>query len=327
LINWWGGGTLAKKTISICIPVFNEAENIINAVDSIESLFSCELPDYQLEIVITDNASLDSTWEIVRRMADGRSHLRAFRLSRNFGYQNSVFAALSLARGDAAVVLDADLEDPPPVIVEFVRKWEDGFHVVYGIRRRRHTPMHLRILFFVFYRVLSASCALDIPPDAGDFRLLDRLVLKTLTSLPERNLYLRGLVSFLGFRQIGVLYDRQPRRFGVSKFRFLHYVTFAIDGLTAFSKTPLRAIGVVGGGLFGFSVLMGLYYLVGALRSRVPVQGFTTLVLLTLFMHGITFIFLGIIGEYLSRVFDDSKFRPRVIIRDAINETDFPTQL
>jgi dolichol-phosphate mannosyltransferase len=318
---------LPNRTISVCIPVYNEADNIANAITSVESLFAEQLPEYQVEFVISDNASLDSSWDIVRELSADRPFLRAFRFSRNFGYQNSVFAALSLARGDAAVVLDADLEDPPSVIVEFVRHWEQGFDVVYGIRRRRYTPLYLRIFFHVYYRLLSASSPLKIPQDTGDFRLLDRKVLNALKNLPERNLYLRGLVSFLGFRQLGIRYDRQPRKFGASKFRFSHYFTMAIDGLTAFSKAPLRAISILGTALFVLSILMGAYYLARALFGHSPVQGFATLVVLMLFLHGVTLIFLAIIGEYLSRIFDDSKFRPRVIICEAINETDYPAQL
>lgn len=316
-----------KKTISICIPVFNEAQNLPLAIAEIETLFKGPLANYKPEVIVTDNASTDSTWETAQSLAQTRSWLCAFRFSRNFGYQNSIFAGLSLATGDAVIEMDADLEDPPHVIPEFVKKWEQGFDVVYGVRATRHAPFGMKILFKLFYIILHRLSDLKIPENSGDFRLLDRRVLTVLKALPERNLYLRGLVTYLGFKQTGHVYNRQPRVLGASKFRFFHYVVLAIDAITAFTKTPLRMIGVAGSILFVLAALLATHYLVSHLRHGTPIPGFTTLVVLMLFLHSITFIFLGVLGEYLSRIFDDSKFRPRVIIDQAINSTDHPTVL
>jgi dolichol-phosphate mannosyltransferase len=318
---------MTRKKISVCIPVFNEAESLPTAITVVESLFAETLADYDLELVVTDNASVDQTWAVTMDCAASRPHLRAYRFSRNFGYQNSVFAGISLATGDAVVELDADLEDPPPVIAEFVKQWENGAEVVYGVRRKRHAPLLMRFLFRVFYKLIRKVSALDIPENSGDFRLLDRKVVNVLKQLPERNLYLRGLIPYLGFRQQAVYYERQPRIAGKSKFRLIHYVTLAIDGITAVSKTPLRAIGVLGFTLFVASILLGSYYLGGALLNRVPVQGFTTIVVLMLMLHGLTFIFVGVIGEYLSRIFDDAKHRPRVIIAESVNADPGPNTL
>ena len=318
---------MAQKTISICIPVYNEAETLPIAIATVEALFRDKLADYCLELVVTDNASTDQTWALIHHLAATRSHLKAFRFSRNFGYQNSVFAAVSMASGDAVIELDADLEDPPAVMVEFVREWEKGFDVVYGVRRKRSAPFYMRILFRLFYKTLRAISSLDIPENSGDFRLLDRKVVDVLKRLPERNLYLRGLVTFLGFRQTPVFYDRQPRVAGRSKFRMFHYLTLAVDGITAVSKTPLRAIGILGVLLFTASLLLGIYYIGGALLHRVPVQGFTTIVVLMLFLHGLNFIFVAVIGEYLSRIFDDAKHRPRVIIAESIHSQQAPDSL
>jgi polyisoprenyl-phosphate glycosyltransferase len=318
---------LARRKISICIPVFNEAENLPVAVSTVETLFREKLTDYELELIVTDNASTDATWAVAVAIAAGRPHLKAFRFSRNFGYQNSIFTGISMATGDAVIELDADLEDPPEVIVEFVRRWEEGYEVVYGVRRRRYAPFYLKFLFWLFYKILRFTSSLDIPENSGDFRLLDRKVANVLKQLPERNLYLRGLVTFLGFHQTPVYYDRQPRIAGRSKFRLIHYLTLAIDGITAVSKTPLRAIGVLGFVFFSASVLLGAYYIGGSLLHRVPVQGFTTIVVLMLLLHGLNFIFVGVIGEYLSRIFDDAKGRPRVIIAQAINAENSPESL
>jgi len=316
-----------KKTISICIPVLNEAKNILKAIDAVEELFRNKLSEYNLEIIVTDNASTDSTWEVIEDLGRSRKHLKAYRFSRNFGYQNSVFAGLSLATGDAVVELDADLEDPPAVIPEFVKKWEEGYDVAYGVRKKRYAPLPMKFLFSAFYRILNHVSDFEIPIHSGDFRLLDRKVVEVLKALPERNLYLRGLVSYLGFRQAEILYDRQPRLSGDSKFRFMHYLVFAIDALTAFSKAPLRFTNTIGFCLFFIASALGIYYIAGYLIHGTEVKGFTTIIVLLLFLHSITFIFLGVLGEYISRIFDDSKFRPRVIISSAVNVDDFPRTL
>lgn len=313
-----------SKLISICIPTYNEEKNVATAVESVERVFAEQLPDYDLELIITDNASTDSTWSRVKELAQSRRHLRAFRFSRNFGYQNSIFAGLSLSSGDAVIELDADLEDPPEVIPRFVAKWEEGYEVVYGVRAKRYGKRLTLGLTWLFYRTLSYLAEYRIPEDAGDFRLLDRKVVSALVQFPERNLYLRGLVAFLGFKQVPVEYDRQPRASGRSKFRFLQYVALATDAITAFTKAPLRLIAVLGFLLFLGSMLLSLYYFGLYLIGGIPVQGFATLVILMLGLHGISFIFLGTIGEYLSRVFDDSKNRPRVVIDEAVQYDDPP---
>lgn len=312
------------KMISVCIPVFNEAGNLPQAVAAVEELFRGPLRNYSLEIVVTDNCSTDDTWKVARELAASRPNLKAFRFARNFGYQNSVFTGLCMATGDAVVELDADLEDPPPVIVEFVKKWEEGFDVAYGVRAKRYSAWHLKILFVIFYKLLNGMSDLRIPQNSGDFRLLDRKVVNVLRELPERNLYLRGLVTYLGFKQVAVVYDRQPRISGGSKFRFFHYIVLAFDAVTAFSKAPLRMIGVCGGLLFILAICVAAYYTIQYFIHGTKAAGFTTLVVLMLLLHSVTFMFLGVLGEYLSRIFDDSKNRPRVIIADTINANEPP---
>ncbi|OFZ81744.1 MAG: hypothetical protein A2583_12365 [Bdellovibrionales bacterium RIFOXYD1_FULL_53_11] len=314
-----------NKTISICIPVFNEAGNLPAAIGEVEALFKLPaLSHHKLEIIITDNNSSDPTWNTIKSLSASRPHLKAYRFSRNFGYQNSIFAGLSLATGDAVIELDADLEDPPLVIPEFIAKWEQGYDVCYGVRRNRHAPLVMRMLFSCFYRLLGRCSELAIPQNSGDFRLLDRKVVDILKNLPERNLYLRGLVSYLGFKQTAVPYDRDPRRSGSSKFRMFHYMILAMDALTAFSKTPLRLISLLGLLLFAGATAVAAYYAIMTLVHGARAPGFATIVVLMLFLHSITFIFLGIIGEYLSRIFDDSKKRPRAIIADAVHDDNPP---
>jgi len=309
------------KTISICIPVYNEASNLPAAIAAVQALFNGRLTGYQHEIIITDNASTDDSWRLISEFAGKNSNIRGYRFSRNFGYQNSIFAGLSLATGDAVIELDADLEDPPEVITQFVERWEQGFDVVFGIRSDRQASWIFKIFFTAFYRLLNKISDFPIPENAGDFRLLDRKVVEVLKLLPERNLYLRGLVSFLGFKQCPVIYKRNPRRSGNSKFRPLQYLILAFDALTAFSKTPLRLMGVLGLVLFFISMGLGTYYLASVLLFGAPTPGFATLVVLMLFLHSITFIFLGVLGEYLSRIFDDAKKRPRVVIQEQTGST------
>jgi dolichol-phosphate mannosyltransferase len=318
---------LGKKTISICIPVFNEAENLPVAVDAVERLFREQLGSYALEIVVTDNGSTDRTWAVAQELAASRPHLRACRFSRNFGYQNSVYAGLSLATGDAVIELDADLEDPPAVIPRFVADWEQGYHVVYGVRTKRHGPLLLRGLFKLYYRIFNRLASIDIPADAGDFRLLDRKVVEVLKLLPERHLYLRGLVPFIGFRQKGILYERQPRISGVSKFRGFHYVLLALDAMTAFSVAPLRWVGVLGVLSFLAAAGLALYYFAAYLIHGSPVAGFATLVILVLGLQSINFMILSLMGEYIGRVFDGVKGRPRVVVDETINLDDPPRTL
>ncbi|MGE0617034.1 MAG: glycosyltransferase family 2 protein [Bacteriovoracia bacterium] len=319
--------------LSICIPAYNEAANLPLAVEQVERLFARggqgegPLQEYELEIVVTDNASSDATWAVIQELSRSRVYLKGYRFSRNFGYQNSIFAGLSLATGDAVIELDADLEDPPTVIPRFVERWREGYEVVYGVRAKRFAPWYMKVLFATFYKLLHWISDLKIPERTGDFRLLDRKVVEVLKSLPERNLYLRGLVTYLGFRQCPVVYDRQPRVSGESKFRILHYLVLAIDAVTAFTKAPLRLMGALGAILFVLALALSAYYVVGFFLHGREVPGFTSLVVLMLFLHSVTFIFLGVLGEYLSRVFDDSKFRPRVIIADAVNVSRFPQSL
>src|SRR5262249_45468315 len=264
-----------RKTISICIPVFNEAANVPLAVRTVEEVFAEQLPEYGLEIIITDNASTDESWEIVRRLASDRPHLKAYRFSRNFGYENSVFAGLSLATGDAAVEVDGDLEDPPAVIPGFVAKWEEGCDVVYGVRLGRHGSLFRRGLIAVFYKLLGVVSDLDIPPNSGDFRLLDRRVLDVLKALPERNLFLRGLVSYVGFRQSAVPYRRQPRASGRSKFHISEYVRLAFDAFTTFSTKPIELVAATGFVLLAAVVLLAIVSAWKHLVFGTPVGGLT----------------------------------------------------
>lgn len=301
--------------ITVVIPVYCEGENVDQIYGEVARVFERDLPQHELEVLFCDNASEDDSFERVQRICARDRRVRGVRLSRNFGYQANILTGYANAMGDAVVQIDADGEDPPDLIPEFVKRWEQGCQVVYGIRTVRREPRWLVWQRKLFYRLLRRISSVEIPPDAGDFRLLDRAVVETLCRrFGEHNPYLRGLVSFIGFQQVGIPYERRPRARGRSKFSYLRYLSLAWDGITSFSRVPLKLVSALGF-LMSFFALIGiLAYLVKFALGLIPVRGFTTLVLLLLLLSGIQLLSLGILGEYLGRIFDEVKARPRAIV-------------
>jgi dolichol-phosphate mannosyltransferase len=242
------------------------------------------------------------------------------RFSRNFGYQRSILTNFLLARGDAAVQVDADLQDPPELISQFLRHWEQGYQVVYGIRRRREEPKLFEACRKLYYRIIRSISEVDLPNDAGDFRLIDRSIIEHLRTIQDKAPYLRGLIAAFGHRQIGIAYDRAQRVAGTTKFNFLRLVRLAIDGIVSQSTAPLHYIT-----LFGFAVssLSGIatvaYLIYWALNWRTIAPGFTTLVLLQLVTIGLNAAFLGVLGEYVARVTENVRGHPFVVIDRTID--------
>lgn len=306
------------KSITIVIPVFNEGENVDVIYRDVVDVFARDLPQYGLEIVFSDNCSSDDTYSRIMRLCESDARVKGLRLSRNFGYQANILTGYFNASGDAVVQMDSDGEDPPAVIVEFVRQWEAGYDVVYGVRLTRQESPLIQWQRRLFYSMLNRITSLRLPPGAGDFRLLDRVVVTTLCErFGERDPYLRGLVSFIGFRQIGVPYHRGKRLHGPSKFSYFDYLRLAWDAITSFSQVPLKLIALAGFCLSGISFLASLFYLGLYITGKVPVQGFTTLILILLFVSGVQLLCLGILGEYIARIFDEVKARPRSIVTDS----------
>jgi dolichol-phosphate mannosyltransferase len=246
---------------------------------------------------------------------DERSACLSF--SRNFGHQDAVSAGLQHIRGDFVAVLDADLQDPPSVLPTFVEQWKAGYDVVYGIRSNRKEPWPLRIAYAVFYRILKKIAHIEVPLDAGDFSLMDRCVVDVINQMPEHNRFIRGLRGWVGFRQVGVPYKRDARRSGTSKYSFGKLIKLALDGLTAFSSVPLRLASWLG----GLASLFGLGYLMYALLRRAsgdpPPEGWTSTIVIILFLGGIQLMMLGILGEYIGRIFDEVKERPQYVVGEA----------
>lgn len=296
---------MTKKLISICVPVFNEESNIEPLILRLGKLADKLQDKYRFEFLFTDNHSEDETYNRLNELATGDTRIRVIRFSRNFGFQRSILFNYLNARGEAAIQIDCDLQDPPEMIEEFLEYWEQGYKVVYGVRRDR--PNESPLLFGMrkfFYTLLDKISDHPIPRNAGDFRLVDRCVLEELTKISPYQPYLRGAIATFGYKQIGVTYDRSARERGVSKFSFIDLLRLAIDGIVSHSINPLRVATYAGFGSFMLAILGGIYYLVAKLFvvDSWP-EGLASSSILMLFSIGLNGMFLGLIGEYISRMY------------------------
>ena len=314
-----------RRLISICVPVLNEAENIPRLIARLNQLAEAN-PAYDFEFLFTDNASTDDTFAMLAEAAQSDSRIRALSFSRNFGFQRSVLTNLLNAKGDAAVQVDADLQDPPELITEFLAKWEQGYKVVYGIRRRRQENVVINSARLLFYRLIRALSEVDVPVDAGDFRLIDRTIIEQLRTYQDRSPYVRGLISSIGFSQIGIPYDRAARIAGTSKFNFSKLVLLAVDGICSQSTKPLHYITLFGIGISLISFLSAFIYMIAYFFVDYDAPGFTTLVLIVLASIGVNALFIGIIGEYVGRIYDNVRSAPLVIVDRRIEPLDQPAQ-
>ena len=318
---------MAKKLITILVPVFNEEPNIEPLYDALQPVISQLSDRYDFEILFTDNHSSDATFSAIERLASRDARIRALRFSRNFGFQRSIFTGYVHARGDAAVQIDCDLQDPPTLIPEFVKQWESGHRVVYGIRSSRKEGWLMNSTRRVFYRLIDSLSEDDLPLDAGDFRLLDRRVLDELKTFDDYQPYLRGTVASLGFSQIGIAYDRAERVRGTSKFSFGELVGLALDGILNHSVVPLRIATYLGLAVSVLTLLAIAGYAAGRLffGANWP-PGFATIIILLLGSLSLNALFLGIIGEYLGRIYKQVKRRPLTIIEREIDSPAAGTQ-
>ena len=272
------------------------------------------LPGGPHEIVLVDDGSTDRTRELLAEAAARDPRIVAITLSRNFGHQTALTAALDHVTGDLVVVMDGDLQDAPEVIPLFLAEQAKGFDVVYAQRVSRKEAWLLRACYFLAYRVISTFSNVRLPLDAGDFGVLTRRVVEHLKKTPEHYRYLRGLRAWVGFRQIGIPVERRQRVAGKSKYSFLKLLRLAFDGLFAFSIAPLRVAAIIGLFTIAVSFLFAMYFLFEKLFFGAPPRGFTALILAVTFLSGVQFFFLGIIGEYVGRIYEESKRRPQYII-------------
>jgi glycosyltransferase involved in cell wall biosynthesis len=310
------------KLLSIIVPVYNEEANVEPLYEAVVRTLERIADRYRWEFVFTDNCSNDSTFERLERLAAHDSRVRIYRFSRNFGFQRSILTGYRLARGDAAVQIDCDLQDPPELIIEFVRLWESGCKVVYGVRRSRPEPVLLHAMRRLFYRVISWLSSDNLPLDAGDFRLVDRCVLDLLHVYRDEHPYLRGYIASLGYQQVGVPYDRSERKRGESSFRFGSLLNLAVDGIVSHSTLPLRLASVVGLALAMLATLaIAAYFVLWLAYDKSWPAGFATLAFLVLLSLALNAIFLGIIGEYLARIYTQVKPHPLTIVEHVVDRT------
>jgi dolichol-phosphate mannosyltransferase len=303
--------------LSVVIPVRNEAGVVGALVDRLFPMLAALGEPW--EMIVVDDGSTDDTWERLRAVRAGHPQVRLLRFSRNFGQQAAITAGLDQARGAAVVVMDADLQDPPELIPEFVRLWRAGSEIVYGVRATRQETFARRALYRIFYRLLSRLSAREIPRDAGDFCLMDRRVVDVLKRMPERNRFLRGLRSWVGFRSVGVPYDRPRRAAGQPAYSFPGLIGLALDGIASFSYVPLRISAVVGALVALAGVLVAVWAAVARMVMTVPniPSGWASVIVLVCVIGGTQLVALGVIGEYLARVYDEVKQRPTYVVRDV----------
>jgi dolichol-phosphate mannosyltransferase len=307
--------------ISIVVPVFNEELNIEPFYAAITACAEMLAPRFRFEFVFTDNHSTDRTFELLSALGRQDTRVRVYRFSRNFGYQRSIMTGYTQAFGEAAVQLDCDLQDPPGLLARFLDEWEAGADVVYGIRIKRQESMSINILRSVFYRLIDRLSEDPIPVDAGDFRLISRRVIRVLCKFDDAQPYLRGTIAGLGYKQVGIEYERAARAHGESKFPFSKLVTLALDGILNHSTVPLR-ISTYFGLVVSALTLLGLIgYLAAKLIFRLSwPAGFATLAALILASISINAMLLGIIGEYLGRMYRQMRRRPLTIVESVVEE-------
>ncbi len=302
--------------ISVVIPVYNEEETLRPLVARLTETLEAIEEDY--EVIFVDDGSRDSSPALLAEFHGANPKIKYVTLSRNFGHQVAISCGIDYASGAAVIAMDGDLQDPPEVLPGMISKWREGFEVVYAVRRRRKENIAKRAAYTAFYRLLSAVSYLDIPLDSGDFSLMDARVVEELKAMPERNRFVRGLRTWVGFKQTGYEYERSSRFAGESKYNFARLMRLAFDGLVSYSFVPLRMVSNFGLAVSFFAFLYMAYLIFARVLGNVVIQGWLSTVAIVLFLGGIQLLSLGIIGEYIGRIFDEVKQRPHYVVR-AVN--------
>ncbi|MBI1881132.1 MAG: glycosyltransferase family 2 protein [Chloroflexi bacterium] len=303
-----------KETVqfSIVIPVHNEEDNLPELHRRLATTLNGLQEPY--ELIFIDDGSADNSLAILADIySRDQEHVRVITLSRNFGHQPAICAGLDYAQGKAVIIMDADLQDPPEVLPDLIKKWRGGYQVVYAIRQKRKEHLAKRAAYCLFYRMLRSMSKIEIPLDSGDFGLMDRCVVDALKSLPESNRFMRGLRSWTGFRQIGVVYERDARFAGETKYSLQKLVNLALGGFISFSYLPLRLAAMLGFVISGLSIILATYYLIQKLTIGIGLPGFATTVVLVSFLGGVQLVTIGIVGEYIGHILDEVKHRPTYV--------------
>jgi len=300
---------------SIVVPVYNEEEVIHETYRRLTEVMRSTKEAY--ELLFVNDGSKDRTAEIIKEYSEQDPAVVLLDFARNFGHQIAITAGMDYARGEAVVVIDADLQDPPELILEMIEKWKQGFDVVYAKRTKRKGETYFKKqTAAMFYRFLRAMTDIDIPLDTGDFRLLDRKVCNQMNSIQEKNRFVRGLVSWVGFKQTAVEYERDERLAGESKYPLKKMLKLSMDGITSFSYKPLKLASYAGVTLSGIGFIYLLVVLYLKLFTDSTITGWSSLIVIQLFFSGIILIILGMIGEYIGRIYDETKNRPLYIVRE-----------
>ncbi len=310
----------ADATLSVVVPLYNEADNVDELLRRIGNVLNeLTVAPAAYELILVDDGSRDATLAKLARIAADDPHVRVISLSRNFGHQIAATAGLDAARGDAVVLMDGDLQDPPELIDDFLAKFREGYDVVYATRRRRQGESRFKLITAsVFYRVIRRLTNVSIPVDTGDFRLMSRRVVSALRNSRERHRFIRGLVSWVGYSQTGIEYDRAERFSGASKYPVSKMLRFAIDGITAFSEIPLRLATWFGFVVSVVAFVVALYEVGLRVFTGYNLPGYTSTLFAILFLGGVQLITIGILGEYVGRVYDEIKGRPLYLVADSV---------
>src|SRR5689334_7609489 len=310
-------GTVAEQVsgpeLSVVIPVYNELENIPFLYERLTGVLDDAKLDF--EIVFVDDGSTDNSAESLNEIGTSDKRVIVVELARNFGHQVAITAGLVYARGRAVAVMDADLQDPPEVLPQFLAKWREGHDVVYAIREHRKEGWLKRTGYTAFYRVLRYIAHIEIPLDAGDFCIMDRGVVELLKSMPERNRFVRGIRSWVGLKQVGLPFERHARHAGTSKYTVGRLMLLALDGFISFSYVPLRLISALGFCVSLLSLILAVFFFVKKLVYGLSPPGYASLIVSIFFLAGIQLITLGVIGEYVGRIFEEAKQRPLYVLR------------
>ncbi|MGU3471606.1 glycosyltransferase family 2 protein [Paenibacillus sp. D51F] len=317
-----------KATISVVAPMYNEGSNIQYFYERLSAVLLRLHMEY--EIICVNDGSKDDTWDRLKQLSLQDSRIKAIDLSRNFGKEIAMTAGIDFSRGDIVVPIDADLQDPPELIPDMIEKWREGYDVVYATRIKREGETRMKKLTaHLFYRTIRKMTKIDIPADTGDFRLMSRPVVDALKQLKEHHRFMKGLFSWVGFKQTSIPYLRDSRHSGKSSFNFWKLWNFAIEGITSFTFAPLQLFTYFGVAVSFASFLYAIFMIIRTTLYGNPVPGYPSLMVAILFFSGVQLMTLGIIGEYIGRIYNESKRRPLYLTRESvgINEEEFPQKL
>jgi dolichol-phosphate mannosyltransferase len=305
------------KKISIIVPIYNSSKFMRNLLDAIEK--QRQISNWDLELILIDDGSKDDSYSKIVELSQSYKYIKGIKLSKNFGHQIAVKTGLSYCIGDYIAIIDDDLQDPPSLLPDFFAQLDNGYDVAYGVRKKRKESFIKKISYNSFYRILKSLSDTDIPLDSGDFCVMKKIVVDNMLKLQEKNPFLRGIRAWVGFKQIGVEYERSARLEGESGYTLKKLLKIAMDGIFSFSSVPIRTITILGVIGFSFAIFYSLYIIVQYFFNGIPVQGFATLAIIISFFSSLTLICLGIIGEYIVRIYDEVRNRPYVIIEQTIN--------